>query len=100
MSATTAVTTRGLPHRPRTPSDLPTPLLAFVSAAIVAAVGLIAIGLWHDHKVLSEAGWGLVAWVGAIALVGLVAVSSESGPQLGLDMPLLLAAGFLFGPAV
>jgi signal transduction histidine kinase len=79
---------------------LPTPLTAFVTVAIAAAVGLIAIGLWRDREVVSEAGWGLIAWVGAIAIVGLVSVSAEDGPQLGLDMPLLLAAGFLFGPAV
>ena len=100
MSATTATTTRELPHRSRTPSELPKPLAVFATAAVIVAVGLVLFGLWHDRQAVRDAGWGLVVWLAAIALVGLVSVSSDGGPQLGLDMPLLLAAGFLFGPAV
>ena len=100
MSATTAATVRELPHRPRTPGELPTPLTAFVAAAIAVAVGLIVLGLWQDRGVIPSAGWDLVVWLAAIALVGLASISSETGPELGLDMPLLLAAGFLFGPGV
>ena len=66
MSATTAATVRELPHRPRTPGELPTPLTAFVAAAIAVAVGLIALGLWQDRGVIPSAGWDLVVWLTAL----------------------------------
>jgi signal transduction histidine kinase len=101
MSAsTTATTARGLPRRSRTPGGVPAALTAFASVAIVLAVSLIAAALWKDRTALSTAGWELVAWLLATAVVGLVSVPSNAGPQLGLDLPLLLAAGFLFGPGV
>lgn len=100
MSASTAAAARELPRRSRTPGGVPTALAAFASLAILLAVGLILAGLWRDRAILSTAGWELVAWLVATAVVGLASVPSNAGPQLGLDLPLLLAAGFLFGPGV
>ena len=75
MSAsTTATTARGLPRRSRTPGGVPAALTAFASVAIVLAVSLIAAALWKDRTALSTAGWELVAWLGATAVVGLVSL--------------------------
>jgi signal transduction histidine kinase len=63
-------------------------------------LSLIAAALWQDRGVLTDVGWELLAWLVATAVVGLASVPSNAGPQLGLDLPLLLAAGFLFGPGV
>lgn len=100
MSASTVATGRELPRRSRTPGDTPTTLTAFASLAIALAVGLIAAALWKDRAVLADTGWELAIWLIATAVVGLASVSSNTGPQLGLDLPLLLAGGFLFGPGV
>jgi signal transduction histidine kinase len=100
MSASAATAARGLPREPRTPDEVPAVLTAFATVAIAAAIGLIAAALWSDRGVVQSAGLGLVVWLSAIAVVGFASVSSNGGPQLGLDLPLLLAAGFLFGPGV
>jgi signal transduction histidine kinase len=75
-------------------------LWLLVLAAIALSVSLISVGLWTAKSTLVAAGWTLVAWVGVVAAVGAASVTSESGSQLGLDMPLLLAAGFVFGPGI
>ena len=100
MSASTAATARELPRRSGTPGETPTVLTAFASLAIALAVGLIAAALWRDRAVLADIGWELLVWLLATAVVGLASVPSAAGPQLGLDLPLLLAGGFLFGPGV
>jgi signal transduction histidine kinase len=40
----------------------------------------------------------LVAWITMVAVAGLVPLSSGRGPSLAMDLPLLLAAAFTFGP--
>lgn len=40
----------------------------------------------------------MLAWTLAAAIVGFAAIQTPAGPQLGMDMPVLLAAGFLLGP--
>ena len=40
----------------------------------------------------------LVAWVAFVAIAGFVPLSSGRGPSLAMDLPLLLAAAFIFGP--
>jgi signal transduction histidine kinase len=49
------------------------------------------------HEIL-DSGMELGLWTVAAAVVGLAAIQVPSGQQLGMDMPVLLAAGFLFGP--
>ncbi len=100
MSATTAAAAHELPRRSRTPGEVPTSLTIFATGAVVLSIGLISVGLWEDRDAVVAVGWGWVVWLAAVALVGLASVPSARGPQLGLDLPLLLAAGFLFGPAV
>ena len=40
----------------------------------------------------------MVVWTVAAAVVGFAAIQTPAGPQLGLDMPVLLAAGYVLGP--
>jgi signal transduction histidine kinase len=40
----------------------------------------------------------VILWGAAVALAGLAAIQTADGPQLGLDMPVLLAAGYVLGP--
>ncbi len=104
MSATTSTTAaRELPRKSsRTPSPRDTPVLLqiLVSGAIASDVAILAGGLWLSRHSLLDVGWDLGAWMGVVLLVGLAAVAADSGPELGMDMPLLLAAGFLFGPVI
>ncbi len=100
MSAASATSARDLPRRSRTPSDPPLVLVVLVGGAISTAVGLLAVGLWHDRATLAGEAWALAAWVCAIAVVGLVAVPSGNGTQLSLDTPLAIAAAFIYGPWV
>jgi signal transduction histidine kinase len=74
--------------------------MVFASGAIASSVALITLGVWNAQDTLAHYGWSLIAWAAVVALVGVASVSSDAGPQLGLDMPLLLAAGFLFGPGL
>ncbi|MCD6021837.1 MAG: hypothetical protein K0R20_1547, partial [Actinomycetia bacterium] len=39
-----------------------------------------------------------LAWVVFVAIAGFVPLSSGRGPSLAMDLPLLLAAAFIFGP--
>ncbi len=99
MSATTA-TVRELPRRSRTPGQMRPALWLLVLAAIALSLLLIVLGVWHSRGTLAETGWGLLAWIAVVSVVGAASVTSDSGLQLGLDMPLLLAAGFIFGPGI
>ena len=72
----------------------------FVLATIALDLGILLWGGFEAQDRFADAGWGLLAWGVAVAVVGIAALPFESGEQLGFDMPLLLAAGYLFGPFV
>ena len=77
------------------------PAVRGLALAVVALdIGVLAIGTVAGRSSLVDAGWGLVAWVAAVAVVGAASLSFESGQQLSLDTPVLLSVGYLFGPAV
>jgi signal transduction histidine kinase len=61
-------------------------------AATVLTTGLIAHG--PSASVWAE----ILVWSAAVAVAGLAAIQTTEGPQLGLDMPILLAAGYVMGP--
>jgi len=42
----------------------------------------------------------LLVWVVFVAIAGFVPLSSGRGPSLAMDLPLLLAAAFVFGPLI
>jgi signal transduction histidine kinase len=73
-------------------------VIGVVCATVLVDVGLLVAGIVVARDTLTEGGWGLLGWVVAVAIVGFASVPFDSGNQLGLDMPLLLAAGYLFGP--
>jgi signal transduction histidine kinase len=101
VSATTASELGKLPRRRRTPeAEVPASLVALTVVLVALDVVLVGVGLWVSRGRIVDEGWLIAIWLPAVALVGLGAVGSESGSQLGLDMPLLLAAGFLFGSGV
>ena len=71
-----------------------------VLAVVALDIGVLAMGTVTARNSFVDAGWGLVAWVAAVAIVGAASLTFESGQQLSLDMPVLLSVGYLFGPAV
>ena len=101
MSATPAVSmARELPRGSRTPAYVPLILRVLAFVTIALAVVLVVAGVWASRDLVTQASWSLFAWALAVALVGALSVPSPGGSQLGLDMPLLLAVGFLFGPGI
>ena len=69
-------------------------------STIALDLGILFSGVLEAQDRFVDAGWGILAWGVAVAVIGIAALPFESGEQLGLDMPLLLAVGYLFGPFV
>jgi signal transduction histidine kinase len=66
----------------------------------VVAVDLVLLGMGValvGEQLLAHS-WEIALWTIAVAVVGVAAVQLSGGAQLGLDMPLLLAAGYVLGP--
>jgi signal transduction histidine kinase len=98
VATTSAVGGQGVERQPPTEAQ---PLArGFVLAMIALDVAALLWGAVETQQQFYDAGWGLLAWSIAVAAVGVAALPFESGEQLGLDMPLLLAAGYVFGPFV
>lgn len=98
MSATTAPGPRVRERRP--PVSVRPAVQTVVIVTIALDVAVLVAGIVAGRGDFVTAGWDVLAWMAAVAIVGAASLSFESGSQLGLDMPLLLAAGFLFGPIV
>jgi signal transduction histidine kinase len=71
-----------------------------VIGIIALDAGILAAGIVAARASFVASGWELLVWAAVVAAVGAVSLSFDSGSQLGLDMPVLLAAGFLFGPVI
>jgi signal transduction histidine kinase len=69
-----------------------------VLAVVAIDLVVLATGVILLRASIFDAGWQIAIWLGAVAVVGLAAVDTPEGPQLGMDMPLLLAAGYVLGP--
>ena len=75
-----------------------------VGARLVMAVvvltdfTILVLGATLARREILDSGMELGLWAVAAAAVGLAAIQVPSGQQLGMDMPVLLAAGYLFGP--
>ncbi|MGH2589697.1 MAG: hypothetical protein ACRDGW_02735, partial [Actinomycetota bacterium] len=61
-------------------------------------VAVLALGAAFAGRELLESWLDLTLWTLAAAAVGVAAIQSPSGQLLGMDMPVLLAVGYLFGP--
>jgi signal transduction histidine kinase len=65
----------------------------------VVAIDVIVLTLGLTAAAPSATEWGgILVWSAAVAIAGLAAIQTSDGPQLGLDMPVLLAAGYVLGP--
>jgi len=93
MSATAATSARELPRRSARPETFPCRCWCSPRSPSCLQLGLISFGLWHDRNLVAEAGPETDCLVGRRRPSGSRVRSSSNGPQLGLDLPLLLAAG-------
>jgi signal transduction histidine kinase len=72
----------------------------FVFGVVGLNVSLLAIAALQGPRLLPNRPVDLILWVVFVAAAGFVPLSSGRGPSLAMDLPLLLAAAFLFGPLV
>ena len=72
------------------------PLRAFELGVVAFDLAILALGIQTNDVV--ENSVDLVAWTLLISAAGLIPVPSGRGVLLGLDLPLVLGAGFVFGP--
>jgi hypothetical protein len=97
MSATTAAGASGIRQRP--PGMAPV-VRGFILGTVTLDLAILIYGALVSGDAFREAGWGLIPWILVVAAVGFASVPFESGQQLGLDLPVLLSVGYLFGPIV
>jgi signal transduction histidine kinase len=71
---------------------------AFALAVIALNFLLLGMIAVHVPGRLPSQPLELLAWTVLVAVAGLVPLSSGRGPSLAMDLPLLLAAAFAFGP--
>jgi signal transduction histidine kinase len=64
----------------------------------VLDLGVLAAGISITGFDFLESSWELVLWTTAAAVVGFAVIHLPSGQTLAMDMPVLLAAGYIFGP--
>ena len=98
MAATTAVGAGDVRRRPP-PGTAPI-VRGFVLGTVLLDLAILTYGAITSSDGFRDAGWGLAAWVVVVAAVGAASLPFESGQALGLDMPILLSVGYLFGPVV
>ncbi len=85
-------------HSRNGPGGESAPFRAFALAVIglncllLGVAAIMAPGRLPDHPL------EFLAWITLVAVAGLVPLSSGRGPSLAMDLPLLLAAAFTFGP--
>jgi signal transduction histidine kinase len=72
-------------------------LRAFEASVVSADLAILAVGTWTG-SLGGEPTVDLIAWILLIAAAGLIPVPSGRDVYLGLDLPLVLGAGFVFGP--
>lgn len=96
MSATTRVAhPRDVSRR----SQRPWPVARLAVWVVVAAdLAILAVGVAALGPRLLDSIWEIGLWTLAVAAVGIAAIQLSGGAQLGLDLPLLLAAGYVLGP--
>jgi signal transduction histidine kinase len=66
----------------------------------VITLNLVLLVLAAQMRQATPRPTELVVWVLLVAIAGFVPLSSGRGPSLAMDLPLLLAAAFLFGPLI
>lgn len=100
MSATTSTAGKRGQLPRQSPGRIGTRGLARV--VVVAAVAfdalILLIGCVASAGHILDVGLDMLAWTLAAGVVGFAAIQTPAGPQLGMDMPVLLAAGYVLGP--
>ncbi|MFL5768111.1 MAG: hypothetical protein ACJ758_09755, partial [Actinomycetota bacterium] len=66
----------------------------------LACASTLALGVWLHPELLATRWPELLAWVVLVTVVDLLPVGTGDGPRLDMDLPILLASAFLFGPIV
>jgi len=99
-ASTSAAVRHRLPLKPRRGVRTSPSVLWFVGVTIAVDLAILVAGSIGGVDQFEAAGWDLVAWTVCVAILGLASIQTDSGLQLGMDMPVLLAAGFLYGPIV
>ena len=74
------------------------PFRTFALAVIGLNCLLLGIAAVEAPGRLPDQPLEFLAWITLVAVAGLVPLSSGRGPALAMDLPLLLAAAFTFGP--
>src|SRR5918995_5011038 len=97
------VTTSAAGARKRLPRRSNGPVSSVGARLVMAVVVLtdftiLVLGATLARREILDSGMELGMWTVAAAAVGLAAIQVPTGQQLGMDMPILLATGFLFGP--
>ena len=75
----------------------PRGLHAFEFGILALDIALLLYGI-QSGALRGESVVDLAAWILLISAAGLIPVPSGRGVYLGLDLPLVLGAGFVFGP--
>jgi signal transduction histidine kinase len=83
-------------NRPRRGESAP--FRAFALAVIGLNCLLLGVAAVEAPGRLPHQPLELLAWITLVAVAGLIPLSSGRGPSLAMDLPLLLAAAFTFGP--
>lgn len=78
--------------------DETTQFKAFALAVIILNCLLLGMAALEGPGRSPSEPLELLAWTLLVALAGLIPLSSGRGPSLAMDLPLLLAAAFAFGP--
>ncbi len=94
-----SITTSPGSFRPyRSPYSHPVafPLMAWFSGAVVA--GILTVGLAGTPEAITGHPLVLAEWAILVAISGLMSVSLGNGMEISVDLPLLLAAAYLWGP--
>ena len=73
-------------------------LSAFEVGVVALAVLLVVLGV-RLGELKGESPIDLIAWICLVSVAGLIPIPSGRGVFLGLDLPLVLGCGFVFGPA-
>ena len=74
--------------------------VAAVCSVALTTLFLCAVPTSSGFAAIRSNGWDVLVWTLLVGCTSCLPIYSGRGAWLSLDLPLLLAAGFVFGPAV
>ena len=96
MSAT--ATTHGERGDSRSPTTEPVGFRILAWALFAGVLALLCFGLLAAPTPFPVSGAETFLWILLVAATSLIPLTSEGGPSLVMDLPVLLGAGFVYGP--